>query len=565
MTQAQKIVNQKTTIAYTHLPSIGLADDIGTYRAFLAVSGSQYKGVLDAEQVAYGLNLPGFEKVNENYDLEIALWLGNFSIVEKEAKTLTRTNKNKKTGQVTTTYTYYYSVGVRFPAWIKARTYDGQEIWQKDISSTKKVYTKTTKEFNTTREREAYWRNNQNIFFQGIQNDLIGDYIATGNNHLSVLAFRPLNYAVSFASVVPKKKSEYTYELFDEAWDLAKQAIQERDRTDITTGNAKFAQAIKLWRSEAERLEPDNKKARITQKVASNAYLNCALACIWINKFELAEEYLALANQLKGAGIRTNKIEKMYNFRKGQFDMYPNWTGQREIAARQGVATIYLETPDSKLLAHNQRILAAETMAYNQQQANQNQSRGSSSNTALEGLVNLVEGTTELIKTIDEESNQNNQAKQNNQNMTLAAPKAESPTLNYEAVKSPMSASLAATPVGEREKMLVAHGWKLNKIEFINPMGRTQTKVIQDSCLLQELHQFQMDKQYFKTALGPCTPEGSPSTQWISFDYESIIINEVSGPRTLRLIDLNAYIMVLETISHSNQIPLERYTYIKAE
>ncbi len=567
-TKAQKVVNEKARIAYTHLPSVGLADDIGTYRVFLALSGSQYKGILDAEQVAYGVNLPGFEKVNENYDLELSLWLSNFTVVEKEPKTLTRTHKNKKTGVVTTTYTYYYSISARFPAWIRARTYDGQQVWQKDISTTKQLYSETTKEFNTVRDRDVYWRNNSENFLRDMQNDLINGYISSANKLLADLAFRPLYYDLSFARVEPKKKSSFSYESFDEAWEITQAAIQERDRSDINTGNDKFAQAIKLWRSEAERLEPDNKKARINQKVASSAYLNCALACIWINKFELAEEYLALANGLKGGGLRANKIEKIYNFRKGQFTMYPNWTGQREIAPRQGVATIYQETPDAKLVAHNQRMMAAQSMAANQQQGNQ--TRGSTSNTTLGDLVNLVEGTTELIKTIDGEStantnNQPNQAKQNNQSMSLASPGNNAQQLSYESVKGPMSASLAATPVGEREKFLVAHPWKLSKIEYINPNGQLQTRAIQDSCLLQENHQFQLDKQYFKTALGPCTPEGSPSMQWVSFDYESIIINEAGGPRTLRLLDLNNYILVLETVTHSNQKPLERYTYIKAD
>lgn len=565
MAQAQKIVNQKSAIAYTRLPAVSMPADIGTYKPFLALTGSQYKGMIDAEQVAYGLNLEGFEKVTENYDLEITLSLASFSIVEKEPKTIDRSYKDKKTGQTVTRYTYSYTVSVRLPAWIKARTYDGQAVWQKDISSTKKVYSESTKEFETSRDRDNYWRANQEIFLKGVQNDLINDFIASGNNHLSELAYRPLNYAISFTRVEPKKKSEHTYELFDQAWKLAKQAIAERDRTDISTGNAKFAEAIKLWRSEAERLDPDDKRARINQKVASTAYLNCALACIWINKFDLAEEYLSLASQLKGGGLRTNKIEKTYNFRKGQFTMYPNWTGARKITPRIGVASIYQDTPDGKLIAHNQRIMAAESMAYSQQQTAQNQTRGGSSNTALDGLTKLVVATDELITTLGGESNEANSNTQATQKTTLAPAQNTASALSYEAIKSPMSASLSATPVGEREKLLVAHAWQLNKIEFVNPLGRTQTQVIQDNCLLQESHQFQMDKQYFKTALGPCTPEGAPSRQWMSFDYESIIINESDGPRTLRIIDLNAYIMVLETVSHSNQKPLMRYTYIKTE
>ncbi len=556
----QKIVDEKVPIAYTQLPTVKVGEDVGTFRAFLGLSSSNFQGTVEEDVYTQGLEMIGFERVAENYDLEVSLWLGGMTVTEKEARTIDHSYKDKKTGQMVYKYGYDYKVTVSFPAWLKVRDYQGNQLLQKDISTKTRSYTDFTSEFETVKARNDYWAVNEPLFLQKMQDDRIRAFIKDAQKELVAFSYIPAYEDLAFARVETKKNGEHDYAAFDQAWEKAKQAAEARDRTDIQTGNEYFAEAIQIWKSEAAQLDTEDKKARITEKIASECFLNCALACLWMNKFDLVEEYLALADDLKGGGMRSNKIEKDYEFRKGQFALHPDWTGTRQIAPRSGVATIYHDLPNEKLLAYNQEVRRAEMMAANQQ----NQPSRGGDNNALGNLATIVSETNGIIQTLSgNNSGTANQSVNQQQTLTPVQPATQA-TLSYESLKSPLSPALTALDTDSRKALLTAHGWVLNRSEYIDPQGRTQQETATDQCLQQQVHHFQSDQTYrIEAPASACGEALNASYQWMTFDFENLILNLPEGPSTLRILDLNAYLLVIETTSHSNETPLHRYTYVK--
>ena len=550
---AQKVSNEKLSIAYIQLPRRVLPDDIGTYKLFIALGSEQFYGYVHPDEYTPKFRLYGFEPA-EDPDLEVTLNLMRFDLLEKEVVTHEHKRKDKKTKQETTYYTYSYSLTYRLPATYRVRTYDGKVVMRRELSKQDhKLYT-STDDFDSQGKLLTYWRDNQREFLAETQRKRILKYVESLHNQVNnELGYVPKRYTHKVSVVSPKRKSTFNYDKYPQAFEQLKRGYADRRSEDITTGNESMKAAVELWKQEIAELDLEDKKARITEKIASDTYVNCAWACVWMFQFDIAEAYLAKADELKGAKGKAKDVQKAINYLRVRYQLQPEWKGERQIVARKGTSILLNDPPDKRTQLYNQRYMAQQNASSVATAASSpGMQVGVRKQSALGEVVGLV---TNIINSKDQKSQQNQTLTQNTVPLIY----------NYQQAKSAQHPDFKQLSPDQRSTLLTQHGWKMVKLESVDGTGQTHALPAseQNACLFEGRHFFTQDQQYRIEHASCSAAEGVVVNAYSNMpDWNSLTISVNDELITYRIINLSEHLLELETTTHSQDKPLMRLMFV---
>lgn len=339
---AQKIDYERVAIKYTQLPVKKLPDGIITYKSFVAPDGEAKVAVKLDETLANTLVIQGFDKLTENYDLEIALLLGDFKIdnVTHGFNSVPDTDfDNKPITRIEGKFSFQY----KFPFRLRFRNYAGQVLLDTLLSNTPKSVA-TTAYFTNEAEWNKFWTTKQLWYKAYYQEQQIKADIKEANTFLEYY-YAYFNRIAEPKIGVPRndRKSNFDYDPFQQAFIKINNGFAERKLEDVETGKDKILAAIQIWENEIKQAQPEDKNARVDRKVAYATHLNLAVAYMWIFDFAKAKENLELADKYKRAfaGGDFNGTEWLLNNQSKRHNLYGAWTGTIKAENRKEKPTIY--------------------------------------------------------------------------------------------------------------------------------------------------------------------------------------------------------------------------------
>lgn len=253
------------------------------------------------------INLQGFKKVPSG---------GNLIFLEVYDYDVNVVEKTSNSGE---TIKYYAEITLRQPIWVRIETADGEILFDEIAAVTDREYEVETSKRSSTDHR-AYM-NGPNYGSSDFENILNGSsyrsWLDSEKRSMRTKNLKILNEELNSLfgyAWIEKTTPLYTgsgkkmdYSDLDAAQLEAKHGLQDMN-IDKEKSTEQLNNAIQVWlKIIDEELESDNKKARINHKVGASLYINCAVAYIYLDQYDKANEmlnYVEGNDDFKGGDIR---------------------------------------------------------------------------------------------------------------------------------------------------------------------------------------------------------------------------------------------------------------------
>lgn len=293
---AQNLKSSIPVYVYTQLPLTPFDSSVVTYSSNMSTGPVELKNKESVE--GNYLIIEGYEKVADDGDVVINVKLKGLTVISKKEKSYEFKVKKGDVEQKKTKYSY--DVEVSFPLTVIVNDKNGEEIYYREIhSSSDKMIRSFYGEYYSSRALQSAYSNKKMKFLEGIEQSILNEGLKSIKRSLeSLFAFAGKKTRLKIFYVKSKKAD---YEDLVKAKDLITEAAElNNNEAPKEKVNEKFNEAITIWKKAMEEYDPNSKKARINEKVMGILEYNSAVIYMWLNDFESAKKYLALANELKG-------------------------------------------------------------------------------------------------------------------------------------------------------------------------------------------------------------------------------------------------------------------------
>ncbi|MEE4196367.1 MAG: hypothetical protein V2I54_01875 [Bacteroidales bacterium] len=248
----------------------------------IVIEEKYFAKVYDPETVSAKISLDGYE-TGENSDLGVLISMNGFDYLVEEI-----VEEEKKDDVVKKEYKY--KISYRHPMEVKLvnRSTD-EEIFYSDMPAFNDYKTTKTRGFSSKYALQNYWKDNNLSVLSKLDEQIKNENLKELDKFLdNQFGYTTLKRTAEIGMVKPRKYDydEYTsafenifmgYSYLLDNAEEARQYIQE---------------AVNLWEAALKESDPDDRKARIDNKVTAITHLNCAQAYVWLNDFQKAKIHL---------------------------------------------------------------------------------------------------------------------------------------------------------------------------------------------------------------------------------------------------------------------------------
>jgi hypothetical protein len=171
-TKSVSVDNVSFTHKFRHLPDTPLYPMYFNYAVRININGVQ-KGSVSEDELAERSFISGQVKVTDPAHAEVIMELttGNIIVTESEVKERKVENKNKKTGEVTTTYYYWVSVKYTFESSYLVRKRN-ESLLRGNPYTTQRSQSYTSKEYKDRKSAADFWSNNREALIAQFSREL---------------------------------------------------------------------------------------------------------------------------------------------------------------------------------------------------------------------------------------------------------------------------------------------------------------------------------------------------------------------------------------------------------
>ncbi|KAA3624477.1 MAG: hypothetical protein DWQ02_23040 [Bacteroidetes bacterium] len=311
---AQKVKNERFTVAYTQLPSNPLDNEFTTYRVNLYGSGYIHghsifeSGKITRQSAMNKINLGGFKKVTGNAHVRVQISVGNARTVKNEVGKKV-TEKKSKDGKVTKTTSYFMQYHYYMPVSYRVYDYHGNLIHEAQITNLENVEQIKGSSFNTYSKAYEDWKKRR----LNTLNNSAASYVRNAMNSVNA----SVNYRYGYPhrsereeiKIVKKHSSE---DDFVKAYETTNAAFAKvKADAPMETIAADLQPAIDFWMG-YDKYPADDRKLK---RVRYACLFNLTTVYYWMDDMENANKYATecLKIDYKEGGVKryVDKIRRM--------------------------------------------------------------------------------------------------------------------------------------------------------------------------------------------------------------------------------------------------------------
>lgn len=192
-----------------------------------------------------------------------------------------------------TSVKYTYTANYKMPVEIKVEDPSQGVILQTIVLNSMRNY--TIGSYDSQYDFELWWLDNKDMFWSDLEKKARDGGLAEANTYVNNKCGFPVRSRSIYVYTV-KRFKDHQYNDLTNAYTAAMQGYQmvgqDRDRS---AAEGKINEAITIWKTMLKESNPNDRKARVNDKVTALLYANLAEAYIWLSDFNNAEMYMNLA------------------------------------------------------------------------------------------------------------------------------------------------------------------------------------------------------------------------------------------------------------------------------
>ena len=300
---AQKPDVEKINTTYTQFPDKPLVDSIKTY-AIQVVNLSKTETTLRLDEINKYLKLEGFRFELKNPDMIVTVVINDVTV---ELGSYAKGRSNGVPVQFVYTATAKLNGSVSFTT--PNNKYEFYSVTQLDKPEDLSGVVESPTSYVTEDDAKKAQGNDKTLNDKAIR-----EAFNTGFKNIGVYLNKHHGYPVKseYLPVWGIKSKGTDYQDFDQAvasYQAGIALVNQPDKKEEM--KTKFKESIVVWEKAVGEYNPSSKDARISSKNILEVYANLTLANTWIENFEEAKRYYALAEKEKGLAMWKPYIQEL--------------------------------------------------------------------------------------------------------------------------------------------------------------------------------------------------------------------------------------------------------------
>lgn len=282
---AQKIKNERASVAYTRLPSNPLDPSFTTYSAIVYGSdnGLENLGINRQNAAEKYFTLGGFKKVGQGGHFRISVSVGYPYVVSAETKSEKKTRK--KDEKTETYYVYKKVITYRAPVRYKVEDYQGNIITSGAQSKETSFDYATNSSSGSVAHKK--WRDNRTrLMNDKFKSSVTSKLSSIAGTIKALYAYTPKKATLQVELLGKKDKGTEQYLKACEDAIAAYATMKADEKPDNV--RAALRPSIEFWMAEKNKWSANDKKER---KVKSACAFNLANAFFWLDDLGEARKY----------------------------------------------------------------------------------------------------------------------------------------------------------------------------------------------------------------------------------------------------------------------------------
>ncbi|MTI26372.1 hypothetical protein [Fulvivirga kasyanovii] len=320
---AQNLDKQKTKVTYTQLPLKPLPEEVTQYYVETDL-GYIYSGDSKTEtlnKIKSAAEIGHLEKTADQ-GAKLLVRLETYYKSEVNFQTIVRKEK-RDDKEVSVTY-HFLTFDYKYPLYFELTLPGEIEPFYSEFSNgSNQMTTYRSSEYRTSSELSNWWNSNYKSVQGKLRTDLLNKNVSDLRQTLDkFFSYRKNTLYTEFFTV--KKFKAFEYDDIDQAWGIAKLALEEISENDIVFSdafNTKMEEAIVIWKKALAESDLESRKTRINKKVTEALFNNIFLAYAMMSDFEKAEQVKAMAEEKINKRAIDNYAESFLEGRKERFEI----------------------------------------------------------------------------------------------------------------------------------------------------------------------------------------------------------------------------------------------------
>lgn len=279
--QAQKIKREVVgKYSYTQLPSDITLKSSTTYKI---VGHGDYVDSYEKDKMSGAINLSGFEKKDRNTeDVDFKIDIEKYAVKFGNSEQKTSEKTTKKDGVETKTKYYHYEVSATYKFVLRIYK-DGEEVYKKENAGSETI---SGNENKSSSEAYKNFKSKKSDYLKNVTTNKV-KAMNSGINE----KYCTLNKTTSLRSAHLKPK-KHKYDDYDSTFEEMKQGylIVAEDENAVEEAKENLLKAIEGFKVILKESDPDNKKARINEKITALLYNNIGHCYFMMKEYVPASE-----------------------------------------------------------------------------------------------------------------------------------------------------------------------------------------------------------------------------------------------------------------------------------
>lgn len=293
---------------WTQLPSNPLPKEYKTYKVD-ASSFNEYR----ADKIRNGIKVEGFKKLEEA-ESDFKVRAKEYEMLFSEGERKRSEHTKKVDGVEKKYYTYDYHFKVTHKLKVTVYNKDSEKLFSREFTNSGEKFTGGSSESSKTA-----WEKFKNKKAE-LKSKLLSDKLGSARRYLnSIIGFPKVSVYVTLYTGKTKRKSKFDYEDYDTALDIAREGVEilRKDENDFSAAKKKFNIAFEIWEKALMDSEPENKKARVNEKVTAMTHFNMLVCNFLLKEYDKAlqnieniktvKKRFSTSDVLKGTILDTKK------------------------------------------------------------------------------------------------------------------------------------------------------------------------------------------------------------------------------------------------------------------
>jgi len=291
---SQRASFRNIKVNYIHLPLYPLDPQYKTYQPILNLVLPDDTKEIDQLTNQY-LKIPGYQKTDNNPDLQIQVTFGEFKVAEKMLHTDDVYNVNA--GKNLTGY--LYNVKCEYSVKLLVTTLAGDELCNMEILPEEKILHFEFGKWEYSKENlDAKYQNEAPQILLEKQYKCISQVLSQVRKVLN--SYYGNAVSSERIKIASGKGRKYDYSDLDNAAEIFQGAMG--GTVDLLVENEErnsgLQKAREIWMTRIQKDEPTREKEGTSQEVFQMLWYNCAISYFWQNEFDKAREALSFALEM---------------------------------------------------------------------------------------------------------------------------------------------------------------------------------------------------------------------------------------------------------------------------